>query len=129
MPEPGASPEGPKAPGPRPRKRHSVRQSVRVFLRRRGISIRRRRRGERLSLPLAGLAALAFVPLIFSWEWFRDPDLPWINMGRSRSVFPMMLAAALVIWVLFVTNLADVLRAQVQSRTREKEKENEERKE
>jgi len=110
MPDQAMPPQRPGA-GKRP----GLRDSVRMFLQRRGISIRHRRQREHLSVTLVILSLIMPVALFFSWGWFRDEALPWINMGRSRSVFLVVVAVALVVWLLFVINLVDVCRAPRQS--------------
>lgn len=111
MPDQAMPPQRPGA-GKRP----GLRESVRMFIQRRGISIRHRRQREHLSVTLVILSAIMPVALVISWGWLWDEALPWVNMGKSRAVFLVALAVALVIWLLFVINVIDVRRARRQSR-------------
>ena len=118
MPDQAMPPQRPGA-GKRP----GLRESVRMFLQHRGISIRNRRQREHLSVTLVILSLIMPVALFISWGWFRDEALPWINMGRSRAVFLVALVVALVVWLLFVINLVDLRRARRQSREKSKAEE------
>lgn len=84
--------------------------------------MRRRSHSEKLSKALVVGAVLVFIPLVISWGWLWDPEMPWINMGRSKLVFPIVLAAALVVWVLCGTNLYGVLSARQQEQERAAQK-------
>jgi hypothetical protein len=119
---PSNLPQEPPPPIHRVREKSKVRQSERAFLRRRGISLRRRSHSEKLSKALVVGAVLVFIPLVISWGWLWDPEMPWINMGRSKLVFPIVLAAALVVWVLCGTNLYGVLSARQQEQERAAQK-------
>ena len=115
-------PQEPERPAHRARKQSRLRRSVRVILHRRGISFRRRRRQEKISIPLAVAMVLAFVALVITWDWFRDPELLWLNMGKCRLAFVVAAGLALVVGVLFAVNIYDFLGAREREAQREAEK-------
>ncbi len=122
MAEPSLSsrlPQEPPAPVHKVRRQSRLRRSVRVILRRRGISLRRRRQREKLSIPVTAVAVLSIVGTVATWGWFQNANLPWLDRGPCRLAFVLALALALLSGTLFVVNVHDVLSAKQREAERE----------
>jgi hypothetical protein len=56
---------------------------------------------------------------VITWDWFRQPDLKWIDMGKCRMAFFVALALAVVVGILFGVNLYDFLGAREREAARQ----------